>query len=160
MHYTFCMQDFFFSLWNHMPWVWLVLTVVFILIEATTMSLTTIWFACAAFVMVFISLLPLPGHWQLLIFTLISLLLLIFTRPIVRKRLRLKKTATNSDSLIGRKTVVQDAITALEKGTVKIGGIVWTARCADDSALAPGEECVIQSIEGNTLIVKKSEKEI
>ena len=59
MHYTFCMQDFFFSLWNHMPWVWLVLTVVFILIEATTMSLTTIWFACAAFVMVFISLLPL-----------------------------------------------------------------------------------------------------
>ena len=124
------------------------------------MSLTTVWFACGAFVMVFLSMLPLPGHVQLFIFAVISLLLLIFTRPIVRKKLNLKRVATNSDSLIGRKLVVQEGISATEKGTVKVGGVVWSARSADDAALAPGEACVVQSIAGNTLIVSKIEKEM
>ena len=149
------MQDFFFVLWNHLPWLWLAIMVLCIIIEALTMALTTVWFACGAFIVVFVSLLPVPFKWQLFLFVAISLGLLIGTRPIALKHLHIKKIATNSDSLIGKRTRVLQAITVQEKGTVKINGITWSAKTADGTVLESGSECAIVSIEGNTLVVQK-----
>lgn len=118
-------------------------------------TLTSIWFGCGAFVMIFLSFLPIPFRWQLLIFAVLSLLLLIFTRPLAVKKLRVKKTPTNSDSLIGKKVLVTEKITELEKGAVKVNGVIWSARSEDNSEIAKGSECRVSEIEGVTLVVKK-----
>lgn len=148
------MIDFFLQ---HLPVFWLVVMGVCIIIESMTMMLTTIWFGCGALVMVFVSMTPLPFKWQLLLFVVISLALLIFTRPIFYKKLKLKKQATNADSLVGKKVVVSQPISALEKGAIKINGIEWTASCANlaDSSqvIAAGTQVTVTDIQGATAIV-------
>lgn len=139
---------------NHMPWFWLFVCVVCILLEAATSALTTIWFACGSFLMIFLSFIKFPLKWQILIFVIISLLLLIFTRPFAVKKLHIKKIPTNSDRLIGRKCVVTQEITELQKGAVKIDGVEWTAE-SDGEKIEKGTEVEITEIRGATLVVKK-----
>ncbi len=150
------MDSFSMFIVNNLPWFWLGITVLCIIIEGISMgTLTSIWFGCGAFVMIFLSFLPIPFRWQLLIFALLSLALLIFTRPFAVKKLKVKKTPTNSDSLIGKKVLVTEKITELEKGAVKVNGVIWTARSEDNSEIAKGAECTVTEIEGVTLVVKK-----
>ena len=147
-----------FSLWvmNNLPWFWLAVTVLCIIIEGISMgTLTSIWFGCGAFVMIFLSFLPIPFRFQLLIFAVISLVLLIFTRPFAVKKLKVKKTPTNSDALIGKKVLVTEKITELQKGAVKLNGVVWTARSEDNSPIEKNAECIVTGIEGATAVVKK-----
>ena len=122
---------------NNLPWFWLIVVIVCIVIESLSMALTTIWFAF---------------RWQLFIFVAISLTLLIFTRPLAAKKFA-KKTPTNADSLIGKKVLVVQRITEFDKGAVKAGGIVWTARAEKGQTIEKGVECEIVRLEGNTAVV-------
>ncbi len=136
-----------------MPWFWLGVMLLCFVVEAFTMTLTTIWFAIGALAMVFLSMLPLPLPVQFLLFALFSVLLFICTRPIALKFLRLKKTPTNSDSLIGKRCRLLKAVTADEKGAVKLNGVEWSVESEDAGPIEAGKDCVITEIKGNTLIV-------
>ncbi|MBQ6782183.1 MAG: NfeD family protein [Treponema sp.] len=149
-------MDFSFWVLNNLPWFWLGVTVLCIIIEGISLgTLTSIWFGCGAFVMIFLSFLPIPFRFQLLIFVVTSLVLLIFTRPFAVKKLKVKKTPTNSDSLIGKKVLVTEKITELQKGTVKVNGVIWSAKSEDNTPIEKGAECIVTAIEGVTLAVKK-----
>ncbi|MCQ2613434.1 MAG: NfeD family protein [Treponemataceae bacterium] len=139
---------------SHLYWFWLAVCVLCVVVEAATMALTTIWFALSAVVMIFVSLLPIPFVWQLLIFVLIATVLLIFTRPFAIKKLNAGKKPTNSDALIGRSVRLEQEITPLKKGTVTINGIKWNANTADCSPLAADTLCTITAIAGSTVIVE------
>ena len=103
---------------DNLPWVWVAVTIICVIIESLTLSLTTIWFGISAFVMVFLAFTPLPFSAQLFIFAALSFVLLIFTRPIVKQKLSQKKIATNYERIIGQIAVVTKKITALDKGSV------------------------------------------
>lgn len=137
---------------NNLPWFWLIVVVLCIVIESLTMALTTVWFAFGAFAMIFLSLAPIPFKWQLFIFSALSLVLLIFTRPLAAKKLA-KKMPTNADSLIGKKALVTERMTELNKGALKTGGIVWSARAESGETIEKGAECEIVRLEGNTAVV-------
>lgn len=140
---------------NNLPWVWVAITVICIVIETMTFALTTIWFAISAFVMVFLASSPIPFPVQLLIFVALSMILLIFTRPVLQKKLDQKKIATNYERIIGQIAVVTKKITALDKGAIKINGMEWTAAIKEDNVLEEGSKCVIEEIAGVTAFVKK-----
>ena len=101
-------------------WIWVALVIGFALIEVFTLGLTTIWFAIAALVMVFLSFLEIPLSFQILIFLSISAVLLIFTRPLAVKKFKVGKEKTNIDSLIGKHALVTKKIGEFEKGEVKL----------------------------------------
>ncbi|MBQ4330901.1 MAG: NfeD family protein, partial [Spirochaetaceae bacterium] len=107
---------------EYLPWFWLGLVVLFTLIEVFTFGLTTVWFALGALVMVFLSALPIPLVWQLVMFLGISSVLLVFTRPLAVKKLKVGRERTNTDSLLGTKALVMKDITEFEKGVVKVHG--------------------------------------
>jgi len=140
-----------------MQWIWLGLVVFFTLVELHTYSLTTVWLAIAALVMVFLSLLleslSLPA--QLLIFLAISAVLLIFTRPLAIRKFRMGKTKTNVDSLVGEHAPVTKAITEFERGEVRIRGQVWSAVSDDGLEIAEGNKCEILRVEGVKLVVRR-----
>lgn len=140
---------------NNLPWVWIAVTIICIVIETLTLSLTTIWFGISSFVMVFLALTPIPFIAQLFIFVVFSLILLIFTRPVVQKKISQKKIATNYERVIGQIAVVTKNITAMDKGTIKINGMEWTAAVKEDITLEAGNKCVIEEIAGVTAFVKK-----
>lgn len=137
---------------RYLPWFWLALVVLCSVVEALSMTLTTVWFAVAAFLMVFVAMLSVPFPFQLLLFAIVSALLLIFTRPVALRFLK-KKTPTNSDSLIGRQCKLIRAVTRDEKGSIRLNGIEWAVATADGRSIDAGMDCVIQEIQGNTLIV-------
>ena len=140
---------------QNMPWFWLGMAIIFTLIEVFTAGLTTIWFAIGSIPMIFLSFLPIPFLYQVLIMLVISIVLLIFTRPFFVKKLNANKEKTNVDALIGKTALVTKKITKFEKGEVKIDGKIWTAKSISDEDLEEGTECLLQSIEGVTAIVSK-----
>ena len=149
------MESIISVLRDNLPWVWVAVTIICVVIESLTLSLTTIWFGISGFVMVFLAFTPLPFYAQLIIFVVLSLVLLIFTRPIVKKKLNQKKIATNYERVIGQIAVVTKKITALEKGSVKINGMEWTAAVREDIELEEGSKCIIEEIAGVTAYVQK-----
>ena len=80
---------------NEMLIFWLVLLIVCIGIEVLTLGLTTIWFAGGALVAIFASLLYAPVFVQIILFFLVSLLMLFFTRPIAVKYFNRDRVKTN-----------------------------------------------------------------
>ena len=138
-------------------WVWVALVILFTLIEVFTLGLTTVWFAIAALIMVFLSLLQISLSVQILIFLGISALLLIFTRPLAVKKFKMGREKTNADSLVGKHALVIKAISEFEKGEVKINGQIWSARAENNAEIAAGAKCEVLRIEGVRLIVRNLE---
>ncbi|MGP1595276.1 MAG: NfeD family protein [Treponema sp.] len=139
------------------PWFWFILAVVFVIIELITFGLTTIWAAISAICLIFISLMPVPFTVQAILFALLTLVLILFTRPFVQKKLQSGQEKTNTAALIGKHIMLQKEITPYEKGEAKINGLVWSVRSIHDVPIACGTECIIEKIEGVTLVVKIKE---
>ena len=149
------MQSIIQVLSDNLPWVWVAVTIICVVIESLTLALTTIWFGISAFVLVFLAFTPLPFVAQVFIFVALALVLLIFTRPVVKKKLSQKQIATNYERVIGQIAVVTKKITALDKGAVKINGMEWTAAVKEDLVLEKGSKCIIEEIAGVTAYVKQ-----
>jgi membrane protein implicated in regulation of membrane protease activity len=144
------------------PWFWLVLFVVFSFIEfLCAFNLVTIWFAISALLMIFVSglteLLSLPIRFRLHIglFLIIAIVLLVFTRPIAIKKLKVGKVKTNVNDLVGREAIVTKKIGKYEKGEIKIQGQIWTAITENNDEIEGGTECTVMRIEGVKAIVQR-----
>ncbi|MBQ9122557.1 MAG: NfeD family protein [Lachnospiraceae bacterium] len=137
--------------------MWLVILVLLILIEFATMGLTTVWFAGGALVAAVIAALNGPIWAQVAAFVVVSLLLLIFTRPIAVKYFNVDRTKTNTESLIGKQAIVTERIDNLKAtGTATINGQEWTARSASqDVDIEEGAVVIIKEIQGVKLIVEQ-----
>ena len=85
---------------SNMMWIWLAIMIVCLVIEFFTFSLTTIWAAIAAFPMIFISKTKLPIQYQILIFAVLTVVLILVTRPFAVKKLKIGKNKTNEDKII------------------------------------------------------------
>ena len=132
LSYNLSMLDFIMA---HLPWLWLAMAILMTILEFIIPGLATIWFALGALVMIPLSLLPIQFAVQIVIFLVISVVLLIFTRPFAVKKLKANREKTNVDALAGKSALVIKPISKYEKGEVKIGGIVWTARSEDEAPL-------------------------
>jgi len=140
-------------------WMWVALVIIFTLIEVFTLGLATVWFAIAALVMVFLSFLDISLKVQFLIFLSIATVLMIFTRPIAVKKLKMGKEKTNVDSLVGKHALVVKTISEFERGEAKINGVIWSAMSEDNKEITEGSKCEILRIEGVQLIVRKLSEE-
>jgi membrane protein implicated in regulation of membrane protease activity len=141
-----------------MRWIWTALVIIFALIEVFTLGLYTVWFAIAALVMVFVSLLQIPLPYQLLIFLAISSLLLFITRPIVVKKLKIGKEKTNVENLVGMRALVTRDIAEFNTGEVKLNGQFWTALAENNESIPKGAKCEVVRIEGVKAVVRLIEE--
>lgn len=139
---------------------WMVLLILCIGIEVLTLGLTTIWFAAGALVAIFAALLYAPIFVQVILFLLVSLLSLFFTRPIAVKYFNRDRVKTNVESMVGRQAIVTDEIDNLQAaGQVTVNGQEWSARSWDDKVRIPtGAVVVVTAISGVKLIVRPDQK--
>ena len=136
---------------------WLILLIILVAVEIATMGLTTIWFAGGAFVAIIAAAFNAPLYVQITLFLIVSVVLLLFTRPIAIKYFNKDRIRTNAESLIGRQAVVTEEIDNLPAtGSVSINGQEWTARCVMDGIKIPkGTVVIIRAISGVKLIVEE-----
>ena len=140
--------------------IWMLLLVVFVAIEAFTAGLATIWFAVGALCALVASLCGAELWLQIGIFVAVSLLLLIFTRPLVKKFLLTKRESTNADMNIGKKVIVTQRIDPITgEGYVKVGSVYWGAVAEDSLPIEEGEIVEILAITGNKFVVRIHKEE-
>lgn len=140
-----------------MSTIWLIAAIVFAVVEAVTVGLTSVWFAVGALAALFAELLGAELWLQITIFLVVSALTLYFTRPIVKKYVNSKVEPTNADMLIGKECRVTETVDNIAgTGAVYVDGKTWTARCEEDEVIPKGELVIALRIEGVKLIVKKA----
>lgn len=133
---------------------WIVLLVVFVVAEALTVGLTSIWFALGALVSLVASALGAPIPVQIVLFLAVSFLTMLLVRPLARKYLGGHKVATNADRAIGAEAVVTEEIDNLNgQGHVSIAGVPWSARSETGNAIPAGLTVRVMRIEGAKVFV-------
>lgn len=134
--------------------IWSVATVLFLILEAITVGIASIWFALGSLCALLSALLGAPIWLQIVWFILISLLTLILTRPLVKKYVQAKAQPTNADRVIGGEAIITQTVSNLEgSGAARADGKEWTARSFDGSIIPVGTTVKVKAIEGVKLIV-------
>lgn len=137
---------------------WLILLVILLIVEIITLGLATIWFAGGALVAFIFSLFLDNLLLEVILFLVVSLLLLYFTRPLVIKYFNPKRVKTNYEGIVGKEALVHISIDNMNAvGQVTVDGQIWSARTADGSTLEKGTKVIVQNISGVKLIVLKKE---
>ena len=123
------------------PIFWLLCAIGFVVLEAMTWNLVSIWFAVGSAAALLSCLLVQSFRVQAAVFIAVSALCLLAFKPLAKK-LRKAPTATNGDRNLGREATVLTPVTAEATGRVRLDGVDWNARCATPGdTLAPGESC-------------------
>ena len=134
---------------------WLILTIVFTVIEFIIPALVTVWFAFAAAMTIFISLAFDNLKVEITFFTIVSVLAIIFIRPLAKKILSKSKDNFDAEaidtSIIVKKIV---DVTKEEKiYDVSYKGSIWTALSSE--IFEVGDIPIITGFKGNKIIIKK-----
>lgn len=136
--------------------IWLVLLIVFIGVETVTLGLTSIWFAGGALIALIAAALKAPVGLQLVLFLIVALVLLIFTRPVAVKYFNKDRIKTNAESIVGKQAIVTSEIDNLQAaGKVVVAGQEWSARSCEEGITIPeGTVVTIEAISGVKLMVR------
>lgn len=134
---------------------WLILLALLILVEVVTLGLTTIWFAGGALIAFIVSLFYDNLIVEITLFLVVSLILLIFTRPVVKKYFNSTRVKTNYAAVIGKEAFVTVTINNdMGTGLAVVDGQEWTARSIDGSVIEKGSKVIVEDISGVKLMVK------
>ena len=135
---------------------WLVAIILFVIVEAVTVGLASIWFALGGAAALIVALLHGPVWMPFLWFLVVSLVTLLLTRPLVHKFVSSRAEATNADRNIGRVGMTTEPIDNVRSsGAVKLDGVVWTARSVSDHiTIDAGTPVVVRAIQGVKLLVE------
>lgn len=140
-----------------MSLTWMIVFIVLICLELTTVNLVSIWFAIGALFAFILSLFVSNTTWQIATFVSVSFISLLLTKDSVKKLRGNKVIATNLDRVIGQIGVVTEEVNKLEPGEVKVDGKRWSA--VSNHKIKVGSKVEILSIDGVKLNVKEVKEE-
>lgn len=129
--------------------IWLVLMVVFLMVEGASVSMVSLWFGAGALAALIVSLLGAEVWLQVLVFFTVSIVLLASLRPLARRYFTPKLTRTNVDSIVGQTGTVTAAIDNVTgQGQIKLASMEWTARSTSGEPISTGTLIRVDRIEG------------
>lgn len=133
---------------------WLIMIVVFLLAEASTVMLVSTWFAIGSLAAMLMALIGAGTGLQVAVFVIISAVCLTALRPLVRRHIAPKLTKTNVDAVVGSTGLVTVAIDNVSaQGQVKLGAMEWTSRSESGEPIPQGTLVKVVRIEGVKAIV-------
>lgn len=139
-------------------WIWVAALVLFVILEATTAQLVSIWFAAGALATLIVTLFDVSFGVQVAVFVVASAALVLLTRPLARRIVSTRHTRTNADRVIGEVAMVTEAIDNIAgKGQVTVMGQVWSARSTGMN-IPSGRAVTVLAIEGVKLTVELREE--
>ena len=135
-----------------MFYIWLVITIVFGIVEALTVNLVSIWFVISGILAMITSMITDNLYIQIGVFVIVGILLMPISKKIYKK-IKKEKVSTNIDRIIGMKAVVTEDITKDNIGEVKVDGKRWSAYAKED--FKKGEVVKVMSISSVKLYVER-----
>lgn len=134
--------------------LWVAAVVLFVIAEAVTTALVSIWFAVGAAAALMVSLFTSSLGAQFVVFAVVSAVTLGIMLPrLAKRRKENAPPVTNGARLsIGKRGVVLQAVLPGEVGRVRVDGLDWQAKA--DAALPQGARCEVTDVDGAVLIVR------
>jgi len=136
-----------------MIYLWVAIVILLSVVEAMTADIVTIWFVVSGLATIGLSFFVDNFFIQLGLFTILGLILLITTRPTLKKYLKSRNEKTNFDRIIGMEGIVTEKITKNNVGEVKVDGKKWSAIA--DKTINVGSTVIILEITGVKVKVKE-----
>ena len=132
--------------------LWSLLAVGFLVLEACTVAMVSLWFAIGAAAALVLSLLGAAFWIQTAAFLVVSGVLLALLRPMMRKYVKITKT--NVASVLGMEGLVTESIDNVSyQGHVKLGGMTWSARSTSGAPISAGTRVTVDRVEGVKVFV-------
>ncbi|MBQ7320600.1 MAG: NfeD family protein [Clostridia bacterium] len=138
-----------------MTYLWIVIVLLAIAVEAATADLVAIWFMPAALVSMVLSLLDVSIGIQVAVFFVLVVVFMLLSKLFLRRYLKRRPNEkTNADSLLGKTAIVTERIeNEAQSGAVRVGGLEWSARAVSDTMVIEKDTLVvIREIAGVKLI--------
>ena len=136
---------------------WLFLAIAAAVVESQTCDLVALWFVPGALTAMLFALFTNWVWLEITLFLVLSVLMLVLAKTVFKKHLpQHKAEKLNTDSYIGEHGVVTEDIDNIgQTGSVKLKGLVWTARSDCDAVKIPaGRVVTVCNIAGVKLICK------
>ena len=132
---------------------WLIAVIAFVVLEASTTALVSIWFAVGAAAALVASFFTKSLPMEAAIFAVVSAIALLVMVPTLAKRRKERKApVTNGSPLtIGKQGVVLVDIRPGYLGRVRVDGLDWQARA--ETLMPEGTPCRVTDVDGAVLIV-------
>ena len=141
--------------------LWFLLLILFIGVEAATVTMVSAWFAMGALTALITALCGGQLWLQIVLFFVVSGVSLALLRPISKKHFSPKLTRTNVDAITGKICLVVAPIDNLAgHGQVKIGDVEWSARSTDGEPIEAGTQVKIDRVEGVKVYVTPVKVEV
>ena len=137
-------------------WVWVLAGLVLLAVELLTPGgFVVIFFGAAALTVGALSALGMPevGWLQATLFAVLSVGSLVLFRQRLLDRVARHAVERPVDSLVGAEAIALDTVPAGAVGRGELRGTSWTIRNAGSAALAPGQRCRVDRVDGLTLWV-------
>ena len=137
--------------------IWLILVVVFIIVEISTTAYISLWFILGSLIAMLSSFITGNTVIQIAVFLFVSFVTLITLRPFYMKYAK-PKVKSNVEALIDKEGIVTETINNIENaGRIQVMGQDWAALSENDNIIEKGKKVVILNIKGIKLIVKEVE---
>ncbi len=141
------------------PWseilFWLAILIITIVVEIETVQIVSIWFSAGAIAALILASFNVNTTIQIVTFVLVSVTLLILTRPFVKKFNKSKTENSTVESMIGELVTITKAIEIGGIGEIKAKYDRYTAIAPNvNSVLEVGTKVKIKEIIGNKVIVE------
>ena len=136
-----------------MLWIWLMIIIVLIFLEAITVNLVTIWYIASAIVALILSLFIDNYLIQFGTFVILGTILLVTTRKQLVRMIGKKDEKTNLDRVVGMEGIVTSDISKNNPGSVKVDGKEWTA--ISDKKISASSTVRVLEINGVKLKVEE-----
>lgn len=138
--------------------IWVFVLIVTILLEFESPQLITIWFTVGSIVALIMAAFNVHYLIQIGAFVVVSVILLIATRPLSRRFMAREMIKTNADSLIGQQGTITKAVSLDQRGEVRVNTRIWVCFVTKNITLTEGTKVVVLDIEGNKLLVEPLEE--
>lgn len=140
--------------------LWLIVAGFFFILEIATTGFLVCWLGVGALLAMFLSFFVDNIILQVVVFAISSIVLIVLTKPLVKKFIDKKTIPTNIDSIIGKEGIVIETIDSIKGvGLVKLGGEVWSAKSfVDNSVIEKDTKVIVKEINGVKLVVEESKK--
>ena len=134
---------------------WLILGVLFLIAEIFTPSFFIMWFGIGSFAAMLVAFLfENSVLYQAIVFIVVSLIFVLFTRKMAQKMSGKPSRLISQDEMIGKDGVVSETITADGgKGLVRINKDIWRARSLKDQEILSGAKIKVIELKGVTVTV-------
>lgn len=138
-------------------WLWVLVGFLLLCVEFVSTTLHIGVFAVGAFVVAIVVGFgaDLSLAWQIVVFTVASLISFFFIRPVLMRKLKLDEKKV-VDSMVGEQAMALEDIAAGGSGRAEMRGTTWSARNIGETALIRGQRCIVAAVEGLVLHVRAS----